>query len=80
MSSSYWPLSRAYHLFETPQGEHVGGTEIPNGLRPMMQKQLATISLLADNNPWQPQQYAAAKAVVEAQFPTAAALWTKLSE
>jgi hypothetical protein len=39
-----------------------------------MQKQLATISALADKRSWQPQNYAAAKAVVEAQFPTVTAL------
>ncbi len=65
-------------VFGTPLGERVGSTVIPNGMRGMMQKQLATISLLADKEPWGPQDFAAAKAVVEAEFPTAAALWEKL--
>ena len=65
-------------MFATPLYERVGTTVIYNGLRQMMQKQLATISMLADKCPWQPEHFAAAKAVIEAQFPTAAALWAKL--
>lgn len=65
-------------VFGTPLGERVGGTVLPNGMRGMMQRQLATISLLADRSPWEPRQFDAAKAIVEAQFPTAAALWAKL--
>lgn len=65
-------------VFGTPPGERVGSTMIPNGMRGMMQKQLATISLLADKKPWGPQDFASAKAIVEAQFPTPAALWEKL--
>ena len=65
-------------MFATPLRERVGSTVISNGLRTMMQKQLATISLLADKSPWTPEQFAEAKAIVEAQFPTAAALWARL--
>ena len=65
-------------MFATPLRERVGSIVISNGLRTMMQKQLGTISLLADKSPWTPEQFAEAKAVVETQFPTAAALWEKL--
>lgn len=65
-------------VFGTPKGESVGSTVLPNGMRGMMQRQLATISMLADKSPWEPRQFAAAKAIVEAQFPTAAGLWEKL--
>ncbi len=67
-------------LFGTPLGERVGSTVLPNGMRGMMQRQLATISKLAEKSPWEPRQFAAAKAIVEAQFPTAAALWEKLGD
>lgn len=67
-------------VFGTPLGERVGSTVLPNGMRGMMQRQLATISLLAERSPWEPRQFDAAKAVVEAQFPTAAALWAKLGD
>jgi hypothetical protein len=65
-------------MFATPVYERVGTTVIHNGLRPTMQKQLATISMLANKCPWQPEHFAAAKAVVEAEFPTAVALREKL--
>ena len=65
-------------MFATPLRERVGNTVISNGLRTMMQKQLATISLLADKSPWTPEQFAEARTVVETQFPTAAALWARL--
>ena len=65
-------------MFVTPFGECVGSTVLPNGMRGMMQRQLAAISLLAERSPWEPRQFDAAKAVVEAQCPTAAALWEKL--
>lgn len=65
-------------MFTTPLRERVGSTVISNGLRTMMQKQLATISLLADKSPWTPEQFAEARAFVEAQFPSSTALWTRL--
>jgi hypothetical protein len=65
-------------MFATPLYERVGTTVIHNGLRQMMQKQLGTISLLADKSPWTPEQFAEARAVVETQFPTAVALWARL--
>jgi hypothetical protein len=65
-------------MFATSLGECVGNIVLPNGMRGMMRKQLVTISLLAEKSPWEPRQFDAAKAIVQAQFPTAAALWAKL--
>ena len=65
-------------MFATPFGECVGSTVFPIGMRGMMQRQLAIISLLADKCPWTPEQFAEAKVVVETQFPSSAALWARL--
>ena len=60
-------------LLASPRGERVGGTILANGMRGMLRKQVATISRIAEESPWGPGQFAAARV-----FPTAAQLWAKL--
>ncbi len=66
-------------ILASPFGERVGSSIIDNGIRAMMQKQLGIISALAERAPWTPHHFAAARAYIESQYPTAAALWERVT-
>jgi hypothetical protein len=65
-------------VLETPDGERIGQAMTKNGLRALSGKQLAIISELAERARWNVHHFAAARAYIESQYPTAAALWGML--
>ena len=65
-------------VLATPLGERVGRAVTENGLRALSSKQLGIISELAERALWNVHHFAAARAYIESQYPTAAALWTML--
>jgi hypothetical protein len=65
-------------VMATPLGEQVGRAMTKNGLRSLSGKQLSIIAELAERARWNVHHFAAARAYIDGQYPTAAALWGML--
>jgi hypothetical protein len=65
-------------ILASPLGERVGRGSVPNGLRQLAHKNLRTVSLLAEQTPWGPHHFAAARVFIEVQYPDVEHLWELL--
>jgi hypothetical protein len=65
-------------ILASPLGERVGRGSVPNGLRQLAHKNLGTVSQLAEQTPWGPHHFSAARVFIEVQYPALERLWQVL--
>ena len=64
--------------FAPPEHREAASTVIPNVLRFFASRHLNTVVEIAENSPWDVKRFAAARALLEGQYPDAESLWERL--